>query len=86
MTQIMNILDLPSPIVDYLSTLFHDDKCRFTERQLRRIVRLQTDVEQITAFEELRKAAEGTKTPTVTRDSDNGDGRRARPVRPADAP
>ncbi len=58
-TQIMNILDLPAPIVDYLSTLLHDDKCRFTERQLRRIVRLQTETEQVRAFEELRRAMEG---------------------------
>ena len=57
-TQIMNILRLPAPIVDYLSSLFHDEKCRFSERQLRQIRALPTEREQVRAFEELRAATE----------------------------
>jgi len=29
----MAVLDLPAPIVDYLATLFHDERRRFTERE-----------------------------------------------------
>ena len=57
-TQIMNILELPGPIVDYLSSLPHEEKCRFSERELRRIVALPTEEEQVKAFEELRRAVE----------------------------
>jgi hypothetical protein len=59
--------------VDYLSSLFHDGKCHFSERQLRRILRLPSEDEQIRAFEELRAAIEGTTAPTLLRDRDNGD-------------
>lgn len=57
-TQIMGILDLPAPIVDYLASLFHEEKCVFTERQLRRIRGLPTEEEQVRAFEELRRSVE----------------------------
>ena len=54
----MNILKLPAPVVDCLSALFHDEKCQFSERQLRRILALPTEEEQVRAFEELRDTAE----------------------------
>ena len=41
----MNTLDLPGAVVDYLSSLFHERKRRFAERQLRRILRLPTEAE-----------------------------------------
>lgn len=57
-TQIMRILDLPTPIVDYLAALLPEERGRFTERQLRRIRGLSTEEEQIRAFEELRGEVE----------------------------
>jgi hypothetical protein len=42
-------------LVDCLSGLFHDGKCRFSERQLRQIRSLPTEKQQIRAFEELRR-------------------------------
>jgi len=53
-TQTMAILDLPGPIVDCLASLFHEEKCVFTERQLRRIRGLPTEEEQVKVFEQLR--------------------------------
>jgi len=57
-TQIMNILKLPAPVVDCLSGLFHDERCQYTERQLRRILALPTEEEQVRAFEQLREMTE----------------------------
>jgi hypothetical protein len=54
----MDVLSLPAPIVDHLSSLFHDERCRFSERQLRQIRSLPTEREQVRAFEELRAATE----------------------------
>ena len=76
MTQAMTDLSLPTSVADRTSNPFHDEKCRFTERQLRRIVGLPTAEEQAKAFEKVRKAVEGTKTPTVAGHGDNGDGKR----------
>ena len=44
-------------LVDYLSSLFHDEECGHTERQLRRILSLPTEKEQVRAFEELRRSS-----------------------------
>jgi len=41
--------------VDYLSSLCHDEECRYSERQLRQILSLPTEKEQVEAFEELRQ-------------------------------
>ena len=54
----MNILDLPDPVLNCLSSMFHDEKCLYTERQLRAILSLPTEQEQSQAFEELRAAAQ----------------------------
>ena len=63
-TQIMGILKLPTPIVDYLASLFHDEKCRYTERRLRRILSLPTEKEQVKAFEELKEIV-GRQAPSM---------------------
>ena len=43
--------------MDYLSSLFHDERCHFTERRVRHIVCLPTEEEQqVKAFEELRES------------------------------
>jgi hypothetical protein len=57
-TQIMGILRLPAPVVDYLYSLSHDEKCRYNERELRRILALPTEEKQVAAFEELRRAVD----------------------------
>lgn len=65
-TQIMGILKLPAPVVDYLSSICHDEKCRYSERQLRQILRLPTEKEQVEAFEELKQAVDvraGSRSP-----------------------
>ncbi len=62
-TQIMAILRLPSPVVDYLASLSYEEQARYNERELRRIRRLPTEKEQITAFEELRTAVDASKRP-----------------------
>lgn len=59
-TQVLNILDLPAPVIDYLSGLSHGEKCRYTERQLRRVLTLPSEDEQMQAIEELRAAARET--------------------------
>jgi len=51
----MDILRLPAPVVDYLSSLLDEDKCRYPERRLRMILALPTEEEQVRAFEELRR-------------------------------
>lgn len=45
-TQIMAILKLPTPIVDCLSSLFHEEEAEYNERELRRILVLPTEEEQ----------------------------------------
>ena len=57
-TQIMAILKLPIPILDYLSSLFHEERARYNERELRRILALPTEEERVTAFEELRRTVD----------------------------
>lgn len=54
-TQILAILRLPHPVIDYLASLFPDERSRYNERELRRILALPTDEERVTAFEELRE-------------------------------
>jgi len=54
-TQILSILKLPTPIVDYLSSLFHEERALYNERELRRILALPTEEEQVRDFEELRR-------------------------------
>jgi transcriptional regulator with XRE-family HTH domain len=63
-TQIMAILKLPAPIVDYLASLFHDERARYNERELRRILALPTEEEQVEAFEELRCSVEAGRRST----------------------
>lgn len=69
-TQIMDILTLPAPVVDYLSSLPNEDKCRYPERRLRTILSLPTEEEQAKAFEELRRTvarrASGPSRPQPT--------------------
>lgn len=55
-TQVLGILRLPHPVVDYLASLFHEDRAKYNERELRRILALPTEEEQMKAFEELRAA------------------------------
>jgi hypothetical protein len=55
-TQILSILKLPIPIVDYLSSLFHEERAQYNERELRRILALPTEEEQVKAFDVLRGA------------------------------
>ena len=62
-TQILSILKLPSPIVDYLSSLFHDERAKYNERELRRILALPTEEEQVASFEELRRRLQGRAGP-----------------------
>ena len=62
-TQIMAILRLPSPVVDYLASLSYEEQARYNERELRKIRSLPTEEEQITAFEELRTAVDASKRP-----------------------
>ena len=80
-------LGLPAPVEDRLSTFCDDQRCQYTERQLRRILRLSTEGEHIKVFEELRTIVEG-RTPrhscgtgtTVIRDSPVGRGPPMPPV------
>lgn len=60
-TQILAILRLPHPVVDYLASLLHEDKAKYNERELRRILALPTEEEQFTAFEVLRAAVDASK-------------------------
>ena len=55
-TQILAILRLPHPVVDYLASLFHEAITKYNERELRRSLALPTEEEQMRAFEELRAA------------------------------
>jgi uncharacterized protein YoaH (UPF0181 family) len=55
-TQILAILKLPPPVVDYLSSLSHEEQARYNEREFRRIHSLPTEEEQVTAFEKLKYA------------------------------
>ena len=55
-TQVLAILKLPPPVVDYLASLFHDERAKYNERELRRILALPTEAEQVEAFEVLRQA------------------------------
>lgn len=50
-------------VVDYLSSLFHEEKAKYNERELRRILALPTEEEQVKAFEELRTAVAASKQP-----------------------
>jgi hypothetical protein len=58
-TQIIAILRLPHPVVDYLATLFHEEKAKYNEREIRRILILPTEEEQVKAFEELKETVRG---------------------------
>ena len=62
-TQILAILRLPHPVVNYLASLFHEDRARYNERELRRVLALPTEEEQVAAFEELRSLLEGRACP-----------------------
>jgi hypothetical protein len=57
-TQLVKIARLPQPILDYLLGLPVEQQAIYTERRLRRIVRLLTEEEQVKAFEELRRSVE----------------------------
>lgn len=70
-TQILAILKLPPPIVDYLSSLFHEEKAKYNERELRRILALPTEEEQVTAFEELRQQV--SRQPTTCGSDPDGE-------------
>ena len=74
-TQILAILRLPHPVVDYLASLFHEDRAKYNERELRRILALPTEKEQVEAFEELRRTVDaqaGRGTAASGIDSDIG--------------
>ncbi len=79
-TQILGILKLPAPVVDYLSSLFHDERAKYNERELRRILALPTEAEQVKAFDELRQQVSGRPTAGCGRDADRegGSGTRRR--------
>lgn len=66
-TQILSILKLPTPIVDYLSSLFHEERAKYNERELRRIVALPTEGEQVEAFEGVRRVVEGRDSGSPSR-------------------
>jgi hypothetical protein len=57
-TQLVNIASLPQPILDYLLSLSAEQQVFYTERRLRRIVRLGSEEEQVSAFEGLRRSVE----------------------------
>jgi hypothetical protein len=57
-TQLVKIASLPRPILDYLLSVPTEQQVFFTERRLRRIVRLPSEDEQVKAFEELRCSVE----------------------------
>jgi hypothetical protein len=57
-TQLVNIAELPQQILDYLLSLSAEEQACYTERRLRRIVRLDSEEERVKAFEELRHSVE----------------------------
>ena len=59
-TQILNLLELPPSVVDSLSALPAEARAHYTERQLRCIVGLPTEWQQVKAFERLRKSIESS--------------------------
>ena len=59
-TQLVKIASLPRPILDYLLSLSAEQQVFYTERRLRRIVRLDSEEEQLRAFEDLRRSVEAS--------------------------
>ncbi len=53
-TQIMNLLRLPSEILDYIAGLPEQEELRYSERRLRHVVGLPSAEARMRAFRELR--------------------------------